>query len=44
LQKALVSAYGNVYGSTYDVLDNEKIKNKVQIQAFVVFKTPIKMK
>jgi len=30
MQKALVSAYGNIYGSTYDVLDNEKIKNKVK--------------
>ena len=28
LQKALVSAYGNVYGSTYDMLDSEKIRTK----------------
>jgi len=31
VKKGLISAYGNSYGSTYDVLDNHKIKNKVKI-------------
>jgi len=31
VKKGLISAYGNSYGSTYDVLDNEKIKEKVKI-------------
>ena len=31
VKKGLISAYGNSYGSTYDVLDNEKIINKVKI-------------
>jgi len=31
VKKGLISAYGNSYGSTYDVLDNEKIQNKVKI-------------
>lgn len=31
VKKGLIAAYGNRYGSTYDVLDNQKIKNKVEI-------------
>lgn len=31
VKKGLIAAYGSSYGSTYDVLDNEKIKNKVKI-------------
>ena len=33
IKKYLVQAYGNTYGSTYDVLDNEKIKAKIEICA-----------
>ena len=31
VKKCLVNAYGNVYGSTYDVLPIEKIKTKIDI-------------
>lgn len=31
VKKGLIAAYGSSYGSTYDVLDNQKIKNKVEI-------------
>ena len=31
VKRQLVQGYGNSYGNTYDVLDNDKLKKKIQI-------------
>ena len=31
VKRQLVQGYGNSYGNTYDVLDNDKIKKKIEI-------------